>query len=244
MIEGSAGRRATGDVPAAVADGAWARVHASVAGLPVEELRVRMSQAGQISGLVLGQVAALAAGRRVRVQAAGLDYGSAIDALCRRLRVRVAYAAAGFPPRPWPENDGAPHPPGAPRDPRGAGHLVRVKRCVLVWSEIDAAAATLDAMDYQAHLFTDPDTGADAVIYRAGPTGYRVTRLAPGAPPRPVRVPLVLDVQPVSVLTREQALARLDQGELPHLFFDERESGRGSLLYRRFDGHYALVRGV
>jgi hypothetical protein len=165
-------------------------------------------------------------------------------ALCRRLRARVTQAGAGFPPRPWPELDAAPCPPEAPRDPRGAGHLVRIKRCELVWSEIDAAAATLGAMDYQAHLFTDPDAGTDAVIYRAGPTGYRLTRLALAAPSRRTRLPLVLDAQPVSALTRQQALARLDRAEPPHLFFDDHDSGRGSLLYRRFDGHYALVQGV
>jgi hypothetical protein len=181
MIEERVGQAVAGDVPAAIAGEAWARIAAGVDGLPVEGLRVRLSEAGVLSGQVLGQVGGLATGRRVRIQAAGSDYDGAINALCRRLRARVAEASAGFPPRPWPEPDGAPHPPEAPSDPRGAGQVVRVKQCVLVWSEIDAAAAMLEAMDYRAHLFTDPDTGSDAVIYRAGPTGYRLTRLAPGA---------------------------------------------------------------
>jgi hypothetical protein len=128
MIEERVGQAVTGDVPAAVADEAWARITASVDGLPVDRLRVRLPEAGVLSGLVLGQVGALAAGRWVRVQATESAYGGAIDALCRRLRARVAQAAAGFPPRHWPERNGAPHPPEAPRDPRGAGQVVRIKR--------------------------------------------------------------------------------------------------------------------
>jgi hypothetical protein len=71
-----------------------------------------------------------------------------------------------------------------------------------------------------------------------------LTRLAPAAPPRRVRVPLALDAQPVSVSMRGQALMRLDRAAMPHLFLEVRETGRGSLLYRRFDGRYAGAQGI
>lgn len=86
--------------------------------------------------------------------------------------------------------------------------------------------------------------GADEVICRAGPGGYRLARLTSAAAPRRVEVPLGLDAWPVSVLTRQRALLRLARAELPRLFFDEHERGRGTVLYRRFDGRYALVQGI
>jgi hypothetical protein len=36
-------------------------------------------------------------------------------------------------------------------------------------------------------------------------------------------------------------VARLNETELPFRFFKDAESGRGSVMYRRFDGHYALL---
>jgi hypothetical protein len=104
-------------------------------------------------------------------------------------------------------------------------------------------AAVLDAMGYRAHVFTDPETEADAVVYRAGPCGYRPARCATGPVPH-TAVPPVLDPYPAPALTREQAVARLERALSPHLFFAEPDTGRGRLLYRRFDGHYGLVEAV
>jgi hypothetical protein len=81
MIEERVGQAASGDVSAAVADEAWARMTASVDGPQAQGLRVRIPEAGILSGTVLGQVSALAASRRVRMQATGPECDGAIDAL-------------------------------------------------------------------------------------------------------------------------------------------------------------------
>ncbi len=55
--------------------------------------------------------------------------------------------------------------------PPGPRRIVRHKQPQLVRCSPDAAARTMDAMDYDIHLFTDPATETDAVVYRVGPTG-------------------------------------------------------------------------
>ena len=99
----------------------------------------------------------------------------------------------------------------------------------------------MDALDYQAHLFTGLDTGQDAIVYRAGPTGYRLARQAPGPTLRSADVPLTIHPHPAPVLPVEQAMARLGTANDDHLFFTDSTTGRGQLLYRRVDGHYGLV---
>ncbi|MFJ4796778.1 sigma 54 modulation/S30EA ribosomal C-terminal domain-containing protein [Kitasatospora purpeofusca] len=210
---------------------------------------------------VLAQVNAEVDGRRIRVQEAAADLGEALDRLADGLRVRMTAVTAGWTPRPWPRRTrtrglpaaAEPSPPvgsvpsvGAVArldlpGPPGPRRIVRRKLPQLVWCSPDAAARTMDAMDYDIHLFTDPATETDAVVYRVGPTGYRLARtLAAGPPTRPA-VPLTLSPCGAPELSEEQAVERLTSAELPHLFFAQPGSGRGRVLYRRYDGGLGLI---
>lgn len=107
----------------------------------------------------------------------------------------------------------------------------------------DEAAFDLDMLDYEFYLFTEEHSGQDTVIYRAGPTGYRMAQVDP----KPGRtwttaVPLTVSEEPAPRLTVAEAQTRLDATGLPFLFFAEPNTGRGRVLYRRYDGHYGLVR--
>jgi hypothetical protein len=84
-------------------------------------------------------------------------------------------------------------------------------------------------------IFTDEEAGQDSVIYRVGPTGYRLAHLSGTAPPAATSVPLTVNVHPVPELTPE----RLGATELPFRFF--RDTSTGRVLYRRYDGHYGLI---
>jgi hypothetical protein len=100
----------------------------------------------------------------------------------------------------------------------------------------------LDLMDYQFQLFTDLDTGQDSVVYRAGETGYRMAQLRPD--PRrswTTAVPMTISGQPAPRLGLPEAIERLNLTALPFLFFADVDSGRGRVLYRRYDGHYGLI---
>jgi hypothetical protein len=238
-----------GDAPVQVAIEARVRVAHALDrfGVQVAQLRVRLSDAaGQLSGRVLAQANAIAAGQRVRVQVTGATYGQAVERLAARLRARIGETVGTWMPRAWPDptDESRVLGDGGHIVPRGGGWVVRVKPCELIRYEVPAAAWVMDAMDYGAHLFADSETGLDAVIYRAGPTGYRLRRLRAAAPPRPSIVPLAMDPRPAPLLNRDQAVASLDRTGLAHLFFQDAASGRGSLLYRRFDGHYALIAGA
>ncbi|MFB7945553.1 sigma 54 modulation/S30EA ribosomal C-terminal domain-containing protein [Kitasatospora phosalacinea] len=199
----------------------------------VEAVRIRLTAAPE---RVLAQVNAEVDGRRVRVQLAARTAGEATERLADGLRQRVRTVSASWRPRPWPPT--APTPAPAPSS---SARIVRVKSPVLVWCSPDAAVRTLDAMDYDVHLFTDPVTGTDAVVHRIGPTGYRLARTLPAAPPRHPAAPLTLGPHPAPPLTDHQAATRLTAADLPHLFYTDPATRRGRLLYRRHDGHLTLL---
>jgi hypothetical protein len=228
-------------------EAASARITRAVArfGLQADGLRLRLSETG---GRVLAQANALTAERNVRVQVCARALGDAVDELVDRLRVRLAEAAGRWSAQGGPDTEVADTPPDAPpvvRTRSDTGERVaRFKTVPLVWCSADVAAATMDLMDYRAHLFTDAATEMDAVVYRGGPTGYRLLRLRPADVPAGTCVGLAVDPHPAPVLRVADAVARLDAGKMGHLFFADRGTGRGRLLYRRFDHRYGLLADV
>ena len=224
----------------------------------VEALRVRLSRThGPETEQTLCQVDAEVDGRRVRVQRLAADARQAGDRLIEGLRQRIAEVSLDWRPRPWTDRDDAPEElPAATREDvrpavgwaERAGRamlpaIARIKEPLLVWCAPEVAVRTLDAMDYQAHLFTDPSTEQDAVVYRAGPTGYRLASTEPTAAPRYDASLLTLCARPAPRLTDREAVERCERSGLSTLFYADPAGGRGRLLYRRFDGRFGLVRG-
>lgn len=203
----------------------------------VEQVRIRLTAAGG-PGPVLAQVCAEVEGRRVRVQQSASDVGEAVMSAGTALRQRIAEVTGPWRPRPWPRAAEA-----SPWFlPVGEARIVRVKTPALVWCSPDTAARTMDAMDYDIHLFVDPATETEAAVYRGGPTGYRLARTVDGGPPSAARdVPWSVRPGSANRLTDDQALDRLDRTRRPHLFYADPETGWGRILYRRFDGHYGLI---
>jgi hypothetical protein len=111
----------------------------------------------------------------------------------------------------------------------------------------------MEAMDYDFHLFTDSTTGQDSVVYRSESNGYRLAQAdgadgvddadrADGADDVvPASVPITLSGQPAPRLSLAEAEQRLDVGGRPFVFFVDPETGRGNVLYHRYDGHYGLI---
>jgi hypothetical protein len=216
---------------------------AARSGVATDGLRVRLSEAAD--GRVVAQANARAARRAIRVQVAAGTLDQAVEDLADRLGRRVLEAAACWSGRPWPDTDDASVPSRLPRGgpALAPGLPARIKAAPLATCPPEVAVAVMDLMDYPAHLFVDAGTGLDAVVHRAGPTGYRLTRLRPAPPPAPNTVPLTVDPLPAPVLPVARAIARLDESGLGHLLFADPDTGRGQLLYRRFDDRYAIVRG-
>ncbi len=202
--------------------------------------RVRMSCHNEAKRLVV-QVNLRVAGGPTRMQTlAPLHNPFSFAAMRLRDQIR-AVSDPIWRPRAWPDTS---RPLLAWP---GHGDIARRKSFALAVTEPLAAATFMDAMDYTIHLFTDAETGEDAVVFRAGPLGLRLARQALKHPPRisgtRLAQPLLLTVHPYTtpLLPEQSAVRRLCEHGLPFLFFTDLGSGRGRLLYRRFDGALGLI---
>jgi hypothetical protein len=96
-------------------------------------------------------------------------------------------------------------------------------------------------LDYDFHLFTDSATGQDSVLYRVA-GGHRLALVDPQAHRfGPIAVPLTVSATPAPRLTPHQAIGRLEAMGWPFAFFADVMTGRGCLVYHRYDGHYGLI---
>ncbi|UAK32149.1 sigma 54 modulation/S30EA ribosomal C-terminal domain-containing protein [Nocardia asteroides] len=201
--------------------------------------RVRMSAPPDAAEPMVVQVDVRNREVVTRVQVTG-PRGFAVTFAAERLDRQLARLARGEA-RTWPD-------PGRPPLAR-AGEprpIVRRKRCALSTCTPAEAVEVLDAMDYGAHLFTDAETGEDAVVHWAEP-GVRLVRQ--GATHPPIRSPevamsappIVVDADPAACLDPADAAKDLCRKGLPFLFCTDPGNGRGGLLYRRHDGDLALV---
>ncbi|MGA6207336.1 sigma 54 modulation/S30EA ribosomal C-terminal domain-containing protein [Nocardia testacea] len=180
--------------------------------------------------LCIGETAA-------RVQTLTRRDGDALSTVVR-LERQIAALRGTRQPRPWPD------PTRRPLDTPGPGRLVRRKPVQVVTGRPSGAAVVMDAMDYDTHLFIDTDTGEDAIVYRAGPSGLRLARCRSVHPPLPAPGgpwPFTVNPRPAPPLTEAGAVARLCEHGLPFLFYTDPGTGRGRLLYRRYDTDLALV---
>ncbi|HUI02521.1 MAG TPA: sigma 54 modulation/S30EA ribosomal C-terminal domain-containing protein [Acidimicrobiales bacterium] len=105
----------------------------------------------------------------------------------------------------------------------------------------DEAVFDMEQLDYDFYLFRDLASDTDSLIERAGDS-YRLTRLSPVAvDPGPTAAPVDVAPVPAPMLTLAEAIERLDAGGEPHVFFAEAATGRGTVVYRRYDGHYGVI---
>jgi len=226
------GRQAGAGARDQVAD--WVVGTIATAGGEVAGLRVRLEPAAR--GLTVGQVNLVCFDRALRVQAAAAHPEEVGLRLIERLARQVALFSRGWTPRPWPDPLAAP-PPNLECSPRVARHKI----VQLAVTGVPEAVAVLDARDYQAHLFTDAECGLDAVVYRGSPGGYRLARTSAAAPGILPRAALATSPRSAPLLTVGAACARLSEGAVPFVFFTDRATGRGALLYPRYAGGCASV---
>jgi len=190
-------------------------------------------------------------GRPVRAQAAAATMRDAIEMLSDKLRIQLERAARNWArlrgsqpvsePGEWRHDSvHAQRLPYFPRpiDERG---VVRHKSYGLARMTPDEAAADMELLDYDFHLFTELSTSQDSVVYRSD-HGYRMAQ----AHPKPDRLELMdsdFTVSEVSApkLDVAEAETRLEAFGQPFLFFVDAQTGRGNLIYHRYDGDYGLI---
>jgi ribosome-associated translation inhibitor RaiA len=184
-------------------------------------------------------------GQPVRAMAEGPSVLEAVDLMCERLRHQLEHltdrrlarrtrgpASAGL--HEWRHGD----PPTArpryyPRPPEDR-RVVRHKSYALEPLTPAEAADQMALLDYDFHLYVDADTGREAIVERVEGGDVRV-RLAPDRPGSSDARP------PVPSLDVDEAARSLDLVGQDWLFFVDRKTGRGTVVYRRYDGHYGAV---
>jgi ribosome-associated translation inhibitor RaiA len=247
---------ADGDIPA----GAQAEAKAKISALgrytdePILHCRVRLSRSHDpaVARPVIAQGNLDVNGRLLRVQVAADNAHEAVALLETRLRRKLVRMARHWEARrgampeatlhEWRHSTEPTHRPDFYPRPEQERQIVRHKTYEPARATTEEAAFDLDMLDYDFQLFTDAESGQDSVIYHAGPTGYRLAHLTPD----PIRTwstaqPLTFSERPAPRLTLAEAVQRLDATGLRFLFFAEPASGRGQVLYRRYDGHYGLI---
>jgi hypothetical protein len=103
---------------------------------------------------------------------------------------------------------------------------------------IDEAAYDLDMSGHDFYLFTLSETGTDAVLhYRSD--GRLGVQLPEGVDVRATDEQVVTSAAPT--LSTDAAIERLEAGDEPFVFFLRPDTGRGEVVYRRYDGNWGLI---
>lgn len=116
--------------------------------------------------------------------------------------------------------------------------VVRRKTFELEPMTPDEAAFEMDLLGHDFYLFKDSTTSKDAVVFRDGEGNVAVRGEAVLGPDVP-RGPEVVRRAPA--LSEREAKARLEVSGEHFVFYLEPETGRGRVLYLRYDGHYGLI---
>lgn len=187
----------------------------------------------------------------IRAQVAAGTLTEAVDTLGARLERRLRRVTErredanqrppSTPDGQWRSGDLPATRPTYFTRPEDDRRLVRRKSFAPATSSIEDALFDLDVLDHRFFLFTDADDGLDSVVFESE-EGVSIRRMDGSAPPGLDRFDsLQVDPTPAARLAVGEAQARLDISEAPFIFFQQADSERGAVIYRRYDGHYGLV---
>jgi hypothetical protein len=166
------------------------------------------------------------------------------DKLDQRAQHRDALRTRGAERQPgeWRHGDLPTERPDYYDRPADERRLVRHKTFAVDELTPDEAAFDLDQLDYDFYLFCDLASGEDAVLERMPDHSYRLTRLRPLlVESGPASIALTIDEATPAELTVPEAMQRLDANGERFVFFANATTGRGNVVYRRYDGHYGLI---
>ncbi|MDA8310103.1 MAG: sigma 54 modulation/S30EA ribosomal C-terminal domain-containing protein [Actinomycetota bacterium] len=191
-------------------------------------------------------------GEPLRAHAAARTMEEALDALEHRLRERLEHRArrrdelrrseAIARPGEWRHGDLPPERPPYFDRPPEERQLVRHKTFAVGALTPDEAIFDMVQLDYDFYLFVDLASGIDSIVERTDAGTYRMTRLRPsGVGLGPTAEPVELSDVEVPVLGLQEAIERLGASGERYLFFADAASGRGVVLYLRYDGNYGLI---
>lgn len=257
-----------GELPRGVAERARTKVFALLDGVrrPVLFARIRLMHVNNPASErpYLAQVNADLSGRMVRAHLAAASADEAVDLVCDRVKAQLARLSdlsarnCGRSATPRDHGEVSEHewrhgsvptqrPDWFPR-PVEEREVVRHKSFALPRETPDEAAFEMDLMDYDFHLFTDLETGEDCLVHRSaasgasGGQGFRLAQVSPHPEVGAMSVaPMTVSSQPAPVMDLPSARRRLEALGDRFVFFADDRTGRGNVLYHRYDGHYGLI---
>ncbi|HLF41272.1 MAG TPA: HPF/RaiA family ribosome-associated protein [Acidimicrobiia bacterium] len=189
-------------------------------------------------------------GRLVRAHRAAHAFHEAVDLVVARLEDRLGHLAqhreertqrpAAMEPGQW--RHGALPSQRPDHFARLPDDRLVVRRKAFTTGEatLEEAAFDLEALDHDFFLFREPGGEGDSLLVRRPDGCYGLLRSAPGAPPVPADA-VTLDTTPVAVLDIDEAIERMNETGEPFVFFRHPDTGRGNVVYWRYDGHYGLI---
>ncbi|MEV4709418.1 sigma 54 modulation/S30EA ribosomal C-terminal domain-containing protein [Actinoplanes sp. NPDC049316] len=233
---------------------ARALVGRSIVGLRqlIRQARVRITRHSRSGPIVVVQVNRIVAERLIRAQAAASTVSAAVDSAAARLRDllaviggHLAVEEAGYLPYVGQRGRLAcsPLPPCSclPGLAGSDSRLVRSKNVPLAVQPVAATALTMELRDYDVHLVIEEGTEMDSVVYRGGWGGYGLIRTAE-VRPQDGGVPSAVRPRSALSLSVPEAIVRVNRTPSDRfVFFVDALSGRGRVIYRRYDGHLGLI---
>ncbi|MFW2380178.1 MAG: sigma 54 modulation/S30EA ribosomal C-terminal domain-containing protein [Acidimicrobiales bacterium] len=219
---------------------------------PVHAARIKLSMSANPTVVVpaVAESTIDLGGEFLRVAASARTLNEAVDQVLGKLRSKVEsrrdrhrHDPTGLPSAEGSWRHGNRPSPVLPYFDRPADEreIVRHKTFAPTDMTIEEAAWDADLMDFDFFLFVELTTGNDCVLERTE-NSYAVHGLdqpPPDIGPNGSNFEFINDIAPVQSLS--VAIEVLDQAGAPFHFFKNEKSGRGNVLYRRFDGHYGLI---
>ena len=191
-------------------------------------------------------------GHMVRGRVADVAMPQAVDQLAAHLerqlrhyaerRSTVHRRAPETSRHEWRHGDWSPPRPSFFPRPPGERSIIRRKTFALGAINPLEAVADLEDLDHDFYLFHDTETDADAVVYRRDDDRIGLIR-PPATDPTshdddgPIEEASRI-TEPISLDT---AVSEMDQLDHRFLFFTNAQTGRGNVIYMRYDGHYGLI---
>ncbi len=221
---------------------------------PVLSARVMLTMAADpaVERPALAQATVSVNGRPVRAQADARTMREAVDHLVQRLRVRLNRAHAAWTVRRVTSTAAK---PGGRHQNRAADRSAdfsraEYRRAIVPHADVasvqttEEARAEMEALGYDFLLFVDCETGLDSVIYQAS-DGCRVVRTRPpqGSESEPKTSPdsVTVSTHTPPTLTAAEAITRLESMGEQFDFYVDGTTGRGNVVYHRYDDSYGLV---
>ncbi|MGD9999021.1 MAG: HPF/RaiA family ribosome-associated protein [Acidimicrobiia bacterium] len=223
-------------------------------GDPILFVRVRLSREGASRQLrpSLAQATLDLNGELIRAQVASDTMTESIDLLADRLRDQIQHRAERRRARratgrvaqkgEWRHGDLRDSRSLFADRPADEREVVRRKTFAINTATPDEAAADMEPLDHDFWLFHDLASDADAVLEHLPDGSYRLQRVRPvSVEAEPIAIRLFVVSQPPPTVALAEAIGQLEDGRQRFVFFVDTETGRGTVVYRRYDGDYGLL---